>query len=86
MGKATQKAINGRCPYYHRAEIDLILEGGGWTVPVEIKSGTVTPKKRLTNLENFVREQNLPFGLLINNAQEVTLLTKKILQVPAGCL
>lgn len=77
-------------PYFYRtsnqAEIDLILEGGAWTIPVEIKSGTVTPKKRLTNLENFVREHNLPFGLLINNAQEVTLLTKKILQIPAGCL
>ncbi|MGR3303927.1 MAG: ATP-binding protein [Candidatus Scalindua sp.] len=77
-------------PYFYRtsnhAEIDLILEGGGWTVPVEIKSGTVTPKKRLTNLENFVREHKLPFGLLINNAQEATLLTRNILQVPAGCL
>ncbi len=77
-------------PFYYRtsnqAEIDLILEGDFGILPIEIKSGTLTPKKRLVVLDNFIQEHNLSLGLVINNSNEVAWLTKHILQIPAGCL
>ena len=77
-------------PFFYRtsnqAEIDLILEGDFGVLPIEIKSGTITPKKHIIVLEQFIKEHKLPLGLVINNAQEAAWLTKNILQIPAGCL
>lgn len=77
-------------PYYYRtknqAEIDLILEGSFGLIPVEIKSGTVCPSRSLTALKSFVKEHQLPFGVVINNSAEPHMLTEQIIQIPAGCL
>lgn len=77
-------------PFYYRtnnqAEIDLILEGDFGILPVEIKTGTVISEKKIIALNQFVIDHNLPIGIVINNAKEVCWITKKILQIPAGCL
>jgi len=77
-------------PFFYRtsnqAEIDLILEGEFGTLPIEIKSGTLTPKKSIITLKQFVEEHNLPFGIVINQSRENIWLTEKILQISAGCL
>lgn len=73
--------------YYYRthnqAEIDLILETDFGLIPVEIKAGSVTPKKQITTLENFVKEHNCRYGLVINNGDQVYRLSESIYQLPA---
>jgi len=34
----------------------------------------------------FIEQENLPYGIVINNADEVKMLTENIIQIPAGCL
>lgn len=74
--------------YYYRtrngAEIDLILDGPFGTCPIEIKYGSHTPLKQLVSLNQFVEEHQLPFGILINQGNQVEWLTKNIIQIPAG--
>ncbi len=61
-------------PHYYRtrggAEIDLILEGPFGVLPIEVKYGSKTTAKQLQNLTAFVKEHHLPYGLLINQADE----------------
>jgi hypothetical protein len=75
-------------PYYYRtrggAEIDLILHGDFGILPIEIKYGVITPRKRLMALENFIKERNLPFGIVINQSNECYWLTENIIQIPVG--
>lgn len=77
-------------PYYYRtrnhAEIDLVLEGRFGLVPIEIKAGLSTEKKKLRALSDFIEENSCPYGIVINNAKEPILLAPKIYQIPAGCL
>jgi len=68
------------------AEIDLILEGSFGLVPIEIKFGTSTRLKQVTALTRFVQEQQLPFGIVINQSTEVRMLSDLIIQVPASTL
>ncbi len=67
----------------NKAEIDLIFHGKFGVVPIEIKSGSITEKKQLRTLTQFIEENNCPFGLLINNGDEVYKMTDKIYQLPA---
>jgi len=68
------------------AEIDLIVEGSFGLLPIEVKHQSITTKKQLTALQNFVDIHDLPFGILVNNATEVAMLSKNIIQIPAACL
>ena len=70
----------------NQAEVDLILEGNFGIVPIEIKSGSFTEKKQLKSLITFVEENNCPFGLVINNGDEVFKISEKIYQLPATYL
>lgn len=76
--------------FYYRtkngAEIDLILDGSFGILPIEIKFGHQTTLKQLTSLQQFVKRHDLPFGLVVNNSNEVRMLSDKVVQVPAGCL
>jgi len=76
--------------YYFRtknsAEVDLILEGSFGLLPIEIKFGHQTKLKQLTSLQQFVKLHELPLGIVVNNSNEVKMLTDKIIQIPAGCL
>lgn len=77
-------------PFFYRtsnkAEIDLVLEGDFGILPVEIKSSTIVSAKNIIALENFIKEKRIDFGILINNAKEITWLSKKVLQIPAAFL
>lgn len=68
---------------HNQSEIDLILEGKFGLVPIEIKSGSSTEASKLKVLENFIEEQQCPYGIVINNGDEVFKLSPKILQIPA---
>lgn len=68
------------------AEIDFVVEGSFGLLPIEVKYQSVTPKKQLTTLQNFVDLHQLPLGIIINNSTETALLTNKIIQIPAGCI
>jgi predicted AAA+ superfamily ATPase len=69
------------------AEVDLVLTSpSGTRIPVEIKFGTRTHTADLRALHAFIQQENAPYGILINNANEVRLLSEHIIQVPAGCI
>jgi len=66
------------------AEIDCIIEGPFGLLPIEIKYGSTVLPKQLRSLENFIKDHNLPFGLVINQSQTGRWLTRNIYQLPAG--
>lgn len=76
--------------FYYRTrggvEIDLILEGPFGTLPIEIESGIQVQEKRLKNLEQFIKEQKLSCGLLINQAEHPEWITPHIFQLPVTYL
>lgn len=76
--------------YYYRtkngAEVDLILGGSFGVLPIEIKFGQQTKVKQLAALQRFVKDNDLPLGIVINNSTEVQLLAERIVQIPAGCV
>ncbi|MCB1828420.1 MAG: ATP-binding protein, partial [Coxiellaceae bacterium] len=82
--------IRNVTPYYYRtrsaAEIDLVLEGDFGLVPIEIKYGYKTELRQLRSLSDFIEQNSLPFGILINQSDQMEWVSEKILQVPAGCL
>lgn len=73
--------------HYYRtrngAEIDLILEGEFGLLPIEIKLGMKTNQRKLASLKRFMERHQLPYGLLINNADTIELIAENILQIPA---
>ncbi len=80
---------NWNAHYYRTrkgAEIDLILEGPFGTLPIEIKFGTSIRLKQITALIQFVKEFNLPLGLVINQSERVEWITENIVQIPIGWL
>jgi predicted AAA+ superfamily ATPase len=69
------------------AEVDLVLTSpDGDRIPIEIKFGISTRAADLSNLSRFIEQEKLPYGIVINNAEEIRMLTEKIIQLPAGCL
>ncbi len=76
--------------YYYRtyngAEIDLILEGDFGLLPIEIKYGSTVLSRQLRAMTEFIQDHNLPFGIIINQADSIEWLTDKIVQIPAGYL
>ncbi len=78
-------ATNWDANYYRTrngAEIDLILEGEFGTLPIEIKYGSTTKLKNLRIITDFVKENNLPFGILINQASNIEWLNPHIIRIP----
>ena len=77
-------------PYYFRtkngAEVDLVLEGSFGVLPIEIKFGQQTTGRQLAALQRFVKENELPLGVVINNSAEVRMLAERVVQIPAGCI
>lgn len=77
-------------PFHFRtrggAEVDLILEGEFGVLPVEIKLGTRTEPRALRALNEFVRDQGCPLGLVIDNGEKPRLLAERIVSIPAAAL
>lgn len=67
----------------HGAEIDLILEGTFGLIPIEIKLGQTVLPKQLVTLKHFIQERKLSLGIVINQANEVRMLSENIIQIPA---
>ncbi|MGB5746213.1 MAG: ATP-binding protein [Desulfobacterales bacterium] len=76
--------------YYYRtgggAEVDLILEGEFGLIPIEIKYTQTVPAKQLRALKDFIKDQNCPFGLVINNDEGPRLYDEQIAGIPFACL
>ncbi|NQY80055.1 MAG: ATP-binding protein [Candidatus Caenarcaniphilales bacterium] len=76
--------------YYYRtksrAEVDLIIDAPGALIPVEIKTGSSTKVSKLVALKNFIEEYNCPYGIVINNSEELDYLSEKIIQLPVNFL
>ena len=68
-----------------KSEIDLIIEAPIGLIPVEIKLGHKISKRDLYALNNFLKDTQTPFGILVNNSEKIELLTDKIIQIPATC-
>lgn len=68
------------------AEIDLILKGSFGMLPIEIKYGKTVKLQRLRTLSNFVKDNNLPFGIVINNSTEVSEVAPRIFEIPVSCI
>ena len=67
-------------------EIDLIVSGSFGLVPIEIKYASNVRVKQLTALKNFIDVHNLPLGIVISNTDEPSLISNKIIQIPARCI
>lgn len=68
------------------AEVDLVLEGSFGVLPVEVKFGQKTTAKQLAGLQRFLKDNDLPLGIVINNSTEVRVLAEGVVQVPVGCV
>jgi predicted AAA+ superfamily ATPase len=69
------------------AEIDLILEGSFGLVPIEIKYQSNTTKKQLHSMIDFIQKhEEVPYGIVLNNCEEPSLITENIIQIPVGCI
>ncbi len=86
----TSRGINNVDYSYYRttkgSEVDLVITTPYAKVPIEIKMAKSVPNKQLVTLGKYIEENNLPYGLLVNQADRVYWLTDKILQVPARFL
>lgn len=75
--------------YYRTAkggEVDLIVKTATSHIPIEIKMAKSVPLKQLASLTKYIEDNQLPFGLLINQCDHIFWVTEKILQVPIGIL
>jgi len=69
------------------AEVDLVLTSpDNIHIPVEIKFGSSTKKGQLRSLSAFIEQNNSPYGLVINQSEEIKLLKTNVLQIPARYL
>lgn len=88
-GLAVQCLRSYRYSYYRTkngSEIDLLIEGSFGLLPIEIKFSSFVETRSLTALNKFIAEYSLPFGLVINNSQEIKMVSEKILQIPIALL
>lgn len=79
-------SITNWSAHYYRtrgqAEIDLVLDGYFGVLPIEIKQGVQVKRSELMSLHRFLEEQQLLFGLVINQSTEALWLTPKVYQLP----
>jgi predicted AAA+ superfamily ATPase len=68
------------------AEVDLVLEGSFGILPIEIKYSTGVDKRDLRSLQDFVKFEKLPLGIVINLGERVEYISEKIIQIPVFCL
>lgn len=64
-------------------EIGLVIEGGFGTVPIEVKRGA---RGGVAVLSKFVKDNGLPFGILVNNASQACWLNQQVAQIPFAWL
>ena len=84
-------AVSGWTYNYYRTrggrEVDLVLTTpSGERIPVEIKFGSSTKKSDVKSLSSFIAQENLTYGIVINNSTRLAMLTENVIQIPAGYL
>jgi predicted AAA+ superfamily ATPase len=88
LGLAAVESIPWKAAYYRTrggAEVDLVLTNPeGIRIPIEIKFGLAKKRSDVNSLAAFIDQENCPYGILINNSEEIRLLTPNILQ--GSCL
>ncbi len=67
-------------------EVDLVIDGSFGRLPVEIKCASSNTIKDVSGLKAFIEREDLPLGVVINQAQRIALLSDKIVQVPITVL
>ncbi len=86
----TAAGINNVDYCYYRtakgAEVNLIVTTPANKIPIEIKMAKSVPLKELSALSKYIDDNNLAFGLLVNQSERSVWITDKILQVPVGVL
>lgn len=74
--------------HYYRtrngAEIDLVLSGDFGLLPIEIKYGIKTDARKLVALKQFVKDRDIPLGIVVNNSDKPELIADRIVQLPAN--
>jgi predicted AAA+ superfamily ATPase len=84
-GISASKITNWDYSFYRTkggSEIDLILKGPFGVLPIEIKYGTKVTQRSLTSLKVFLKQNELPLAIVVNNAPEVMMLSHNIIQIP----
>ncbi len=66
-----------------KSEIDLIIDAPFGLIPIEIKLGHQIDKRRLTALNVFIEDTHAKFGILVNNAEQIEMLSDTVVQIPA---
>jgi predicted AAA+ superfamily ATPase len=88
-GLQTTMATGLEFNYYRtidKSEVDLIIEGSFGVVPIEIKLSSIIKRRTLRGMENFLKERQCDFGILVNRGRRVELITDKIVQIPVHYL
>ncbi|MCP3871651.1 MAG: ATP-binding protein [Desulfobacteraceae bacterium] len=67
-----------------KSEIDLIIDSRLGPIPIEVKLNSTIAQRDLTGLKNFLGDVNANYGILINRAKRIELLTDKIIQIPVN--
>jgi predicted AAA+ superfamily ATPase len=69
------------------AEVDLVLRSpSGAIIPIEIKFGMTVRDRDLRSIRSFIEQEQAPYGIVVTNADNITMLADKIIQMPAACL
>ena len=83
-------ALSAPVYYYYRtkngAEVDLIVCGDFGVLPIEIKFGSHVKPGAMRWLQAFLKNNNLPLGLIINNSDRIVQLSDTIIQLPVSVL
>lgn len=66
-----------------KSEIDLVIDGPFGFIPIEIKLGTKVNQRMLAPMKGFIADTQSKFGILVNNAEKIEILSDKIIQIPA---
>ncbi|NNK94528.1 MAG: DUF4143 domain-containing protein, partial [Desulfobacterales bacterium] len=69
-----------------KSEIDLIVSGSFGVIPIEIKLGYKINQRLLTSLKTFINDTGARFGILVNNAERIEILSDNIIQISARYL
>ena len=69
-----------------KSEIDLIVSGSFGVIPIEINLGYKINQRMLTSLKNFINDTGARFGILVNNAERIEILSDNIIQISARYL
>ncbi len=80
---ATQLDFN----YYRtidKSEVDLIIDGAFGTIPIEIKLSSSVNRKSLCGMENFIKDMDCKYGIVINRGKQVELISDTIVQIPVN--